>query len=609
MAAARSRCATRTSAVALRDDRRRRRRRSSRAQVAAAEPGWPAATVTGLVDQLVEARPGPRARADPDAARRPPRGPARRRSAGPSPGSAWRSTSTTSASCVLDLSGRRAGRARRVRRPARLRPGGRARPRLAQLADDAVATPRRRRAWRAPCSRCPGSSTASPDRCGSPRDLGWRDVDVVGRCSARAAAAAALGQRGQPRGPGRGARAGAAARSCTSPARSASVARSCSTASCSAAGAGWSGEIGHIRVRRRRRSRSWPARTRCCATPGSTRPPGSTCSLAALDAGDARAPAVGRAGGPRARRRARGGGQRRRRRRGGARRHVRRGCSTTSATPVQDAARRVGHLRAVGPADRLAGPRRRLPRDDGCGARGAARPCWPTPRSGSRELAARRLVPREQPLDRYLSRRRRRHPGRAGGGDLAGRPGRRRRAGRAQVVADAVAVLPRAAPERHRPLRRERAGGRHDQRVRRRRRRARAPRRRSPAAAPTRATCSSTRTAARCWSPTTAAARSRSCRSTRRAGSPASVHVLGHVGAGPHPQRQEGPHAHFVAHAPGGWVLVVDLGTDEIRRYRREAGRPARRRHRGRRSSRAPVRGTWRSPRTAGSPTSSASST
>ncbi len=47
------------------------------------------------------------------------------------------------------------------------------------------------------------------------------------------------------------------------------------------------------------------------------------------------------------------------------------------------------------------------------------------------------------------------------------------------------------------------------------------------------------------------------------------VQVLGHVGDGPHPERQEGPHAHFVAHAPGGWVLVVDLGTDEIRRYRR----------------------------------------
>ena len=44
--------------------------------------------------------------------------------------------------------------------------------------------------------------------------------------------------------------------------------------------------------------------------------------------------------------------------------------------------------------------------------------------------------------------------------------------------------------------------------------------------------------------------------------------VLGHAGSGPNAQRQESPHAHFVAHAPGGWVLVVDLGTDELRRYR-----------------------------------------
>jgi 6-phosphogluconolactonase len=50
------------------------------------------------------------------------------------------------------------------------------------------------------------------------------------------------------------------------------------------------------------------------------------------------------------------------------------------------------------------------------------------------------------------------------------------------------------------------------------------------------------------------------------------VQMLGHAGDGPHPERQEGPHAHFVAHAPGGWVLVVDLGTDEIRRYRRDEG-------------------------------------
>ncbi|UJP40919.1 lactonase family protein [Cellulomonas palmilytica] len=44
--------------------------------------------------------------------------------------------------------------------------------------------------------------------------------------------------------------------------------------------------------------------------------------------------------------------------------------------------------------------------------------------------------------------------------------------------------------------------------------------------------------------------------------------VLGHAGSGPREDRQEGPHAHFVALAPGGrHVLVVDLGTDEIRRY------------------------------------------
>lgn len=42
-----------------------------------------------------------------------------------------------------------------------------------------------------------------------------------------------------------------------------------------------------------------------------------------------------------------------------------------------------------------------------------------------------------------------------------------------------------------------------------------------------------------------------------------------HVGSGPNPERQEGPHAHFVVVAPGGrHVLVVDLGTDEVRRYR-----------------------------------------
>lgn len=45
--------------------------------------------------------------------------------------------------------------------------------------------------------------------------------------------------------------------------------------------------------------------------------------------------------------------------------------------------------------------------------------------------------------------------------------------------------------------------------------------------------------------------------------------VLHHTGSGPDADRQEGPHAHFVALTPGGHVLVVDLGTDEVRRYRR----------------------------------------
>ena len=45
-----------------------------------------------------------------------------------------------------------------------------------------------------------------------------------------------------------------------------------------------------------------------------------------------------------------------------------------------------------------------------------------------------------------------------------------------------------------------------------------------------------------------------------------------HAGTGPDPDRQEGPHAHFVALTPDRrHVLVVDLGTDELRRYARAA--------------------------------------
>ncbi len=55
---------------------------------------------------------------------------------------------------------------------------------------------------------------------------------------------------------------------------------------------------------------------------------------------------------------------------------------------------------------------------------------------------------------------------------------------------------------------------------------------------------------------------------------PGPSQVLAHTGAGPDEGRQESSHAHFVALDPSGaFVLVVDLGTDEIRRYRREDGR------------------------------------
>src|SRR5690606_38149681 len=42
--------------------------------------------------------------------------------------------------------------------------------------------------------------------------------------------------------------------------------------------------------------------------------------------------------------------------------------------------------------------------------------------------------------------------------------------------------------------------------------------------------------------------------------------VLRHSGSGPHPQRQQGPHAHQVQPDPSGrWAVGVDLGTDSLR--------------------------------------------
>ncbi|MFF1378970.1 lactonase family protein [Streptomyces sp. NPDC058308] len=41
---------------------------------------------------------------------------------------------------------------------------------------------------------------------------------------------------------------------------------------------------------------------------------------------------------------------------------------------------------------------------------------------------------------------------------------------------------------------------------------------------------------------------------------------LRHTGSGPHPQRQQGPHAHQVLADPSGrWAVSVDLGTDSVR--------------------------------------------
>ncbi|MFI0239123.1 lactonase family protein [Streptomyces sp. NPDC016845] len=42
--------------------------------------------------------------------------------------------------------------------------------------------------------------------------------------------------------------------------------------------------------------------------------------------------------------------------------------------------------------------------------------------------------------------------------------------------------------------------------------------------------------------------------------------LLKHTGSGPHPQRQQGPHAHQVLPDPSGrWAVSVDLGTDSVR--------------------------------------------
>jgi 6-phosphogluconolactonase len=51
--------------------------------------------------------------------------------------------------------------------------------------------------------------------------------------------------------------------------------------------------------------------------------------------------------------------------------------------------------------------------------------------------------------------------------------------------------------------------------------------------------------------------------------------VFSHEGSGPDSDRQEGPHAHFCLQTPGdAFVWVSDLGTDQVRRFRRTPQSP-----------------------------------
>ncbi|OLT48040.1 hypothetical protein BJF88_03375 [Cellulosimicrobium sp. CUA-896] len=94
------------------------------------------------------------------------------------------------------------------------------------------------------------------------------------------------------------------------------------------------------------------------------------------------------------------------------------------------------------------------------------------------------------------------------------------------------------------------------------------------------------------------------------------VRPQGHSGTGPDPERQEGPHAHFVLDDGRGGVLVSDLGTDELRRHDVAADGPGGTRGRPRavwrasprRCRRARARATWAC-FPAGTSSSSASST
>ena len=273
---------------------------------------------------------------------------------------------------VIDLVGRRAGRARRARRPARR---GRRPPssdRLAALVD-AV----RRRA----CGegvRVAGTVLALPGT-GRPghRPAARRAATSAGATSTSSAPCSALDRLSRR----------ASANEANLAARAEAHARRGSPSFVYVSGEvgiggaivldgeifpgrhGWSGEIGHIvvdafrgRVRPTAASRPSPARTRCCAPRAS--PPTGPARRAARRARRGR-PARDRrrrAGGAGARRRAGERRERRRRRRGRARRHVRPAVRPRARRGRPPRLDELGDLRAVVAADGLAGPRRRSTR-------------------------------------------------------------------------------------------------------------------------------------------------------------------------------------------------------------------------------------------------------
>ena len=182
-------------------------RRARRVRPGSPAPPSPRSSTTSSRPRLVA-----RARPVADAARRPPRRPAGARARGPSPRSAWRSTSTTSASARStspgDVLAEHVELGRPPRQPTRRRPRPARRARR----------PRARRALRADGVRVAGTALALPGP-GRPRHrpAARRAEPRLARrrrrrrCSPRTPCSAALPaaprQRGQPRRPRRGARA------------------------------------------------------------------------------------------------------------------------------------------------------------------------------------------------------------------------------------------------------------------------------------------------------------------------------------------------------------------------------------------------------------------